>query len=389
MNYQLSDEQSQLRDSVQRMLADHYSFEQRRAIAAGSAGWSETVWRQLVALGLTALTVPEEHGGFGRGAADLLPVLEQFGRAMLLEPFLASSVLGATAVRLSGDTAVQSHWLPKLASGAARLAFAHDEPGARHAPLWVETGAVAKGAAWQLSGSKVNVLHGSLAERIVVSARASGRPADLDGLALFLVDPAAAGVTLRAHALVDGTLAAELTLANADAQPLGDPFDGVAAFKAIRGTLDAGMAAACAESLGAMQAAYGLAVEYVNTRKQFGRVIGSNQALRHRVAEMVVSLETARSAAIAAAIAVDDPAAEEASADLIRAKMLVGRHGRIVAQTAIQLHGGIGMTEEYAVGHYLRRLTVLDLLFGDADAQAVRLADLLLEQTEDLSHASI
>jgi pimeloyl-CoA dehydrogenase len=382
MNYQLSDEQSQLRDSVQRMLADHYSFEQRRAIAAGSAGWSETVWRQLVALGLTALTVPEAHGGFGRGAADLLPVLEQFGRAMLLEPFLASSVLGATAVRLSGDTAAQARWLPKLASGEARLAFAHDEHGARHAPLWVETRAVAKGTAWQLSGRKVNVLHGSLAQGIVVSARVAGGPAEHDGLALFLVDPPAGGVTLRAHALVDGTLAAELSLAHADAQPLGDPLDGMAAFKAIRGTLDAGMAAACAESVGAMQAAYELAVEYVNTRKQFGRVIGSNQALRHRVAEMVVSLETARSAAIAAAFAIDDPADEEAGADLIRAKMLVGRHGRIVAQTAIQLHGGIGMTEEYAVGHYLRRLTVLDQLFGDADAQAARLAGLLLAPVE-------
>ena len=378
MNYQLSDEQTQLRDSVQRMLADHYGFEQRRTIAAGSAGWSEAVWHQLAALGVTALAVPEAHGGFGRGAVDLLPVLEQFGRVMLLEPFLASAVLGATALRLSGDTAAQAHWLPKLASGEARLAFAHDELGARHAPLWVETRAVAKGAAWKLSGRKVNVLHGSLAQRLVVSARVAGRPGECDGLALFLIDPAAAGATLRAHALVDGTLAAELTLVEADAQPLGDAANSATAFAAIRGTLDAGMAAACAESVGAMQAAYELAVEYVNTRKQFGRVIGSNQALRHRVAEMAVSLETARSAAIAAAFAIADPAYEEAGADLIRAKMLVGRHGRIVAQAAIQLHGGIGMTEEYAVGHYLRRLTVLDQLFGDADAQAARLASLLI-----------
>lgn len=378
MNYQLSDEQTQLRDSVQRALADHYSFEQRRAITSGSAGWSEAVWRQLVELGVTALTIPEAYGGFGRGASDLLPVLEQFGRVMLMEPFLASSVLGATAVRLAGDGAAQDRWLAKLAGGEALLAFAHDEVGARHAALWIEARALAKGAGWTLTGAKFNVLHGSLAERIVVSARIAGQPADRDGLALFMVDPKAAGVSLRTHRLVDGTLAAELTLVDAEAQPLGDPANGAAAFKAIRGTLDAGMAAACAESVGAMQATYDLAVAYVNTRQQFGRVIGSNQALRHRVAEMLVSLETARSAAIAAASAIDDPDAEDASTDLIRAKMLIGRHGRIVAHAAIQMHGGIGMTEEYAVGHYLRRLTLLDQLFGDADAQAARLGDLTL-----------
>jgi pimeloyl-CoA dehydrogenase len=301
---------------------------------------------------------------------------------MLVEPFLASSVLGATAVRLAGDPAAEDRWLAKLAGGDALLAFAHDEVGARHAPLWVETRATSKGAAWQLSGGKMNVLHGALAERVVVSARVSGQPADRDGLALFMVDPKAAGVALRAHRLVDDTPAAELILSNAEAQPLGDPNNGGAALKAIRGTLDAGMAAACAEAVGAMQAAYDLAVSYVNTRKQFGRVIGSNQALRHRVAEMLVSLQTARSAAIAAACAIDDPGAEDASADLIRAKMLMGRHGRIVAQAAVQLHGGIGMTEEYAVGHYHRRLTVLDQLFGDADAQAERLGRLVVGAVE-------
>lgn len=381
MNFELSEEQGQLRDSVQRVLADRYGFEQRRAIASSEAGWSESVWRQLVELGVTALTIPEQHGGFGRGAADLLPVLEQFGRTLLMEPFLASSVLGATAVRLAGDPAAQSHWLGKLAAGQALLAFAHDETGARHAPLWVETRATvastATGANWALTGSKVNVLHGSLAERIVVTARLCGNADACDGLALFLVDPKASGVTLREHRLVDGTLAARLTLTDADAQPLGDPANGAAASSAIRGTLDAGMAAACAESVGAIQATYDLALAYLNTRKQFGRVIGSNQALRHRAAEMLVSLETARSAAIAAAFAIDDPGAEEAGADLIRAKMLIGRHGRIVAHAAIQLHGGIGMTEEYAVGHYLRRLTVLDQLFGDADAHAVRLGELM------------
>jgi alkylation response protein AidB-like acyl-CoA dehydrogenase len=373
MNFQLSDEQTQLRDSVQRMLSDRYAFETRRALADGDVGWSPAVWKQLANLGITALTIPEAHGGFGGGASDLLPVLEQFGKVLLLEPFLASAVLGATAIRLAGDPATQDKWLPKLASGETILAFAHDETAARHAPLWVETRAVARGSDWALDGCKVNVLHGSLAERIVVSARTTGAADDRDGLALFLVDPAAPGVTLRAHRLVDGTLAAELTLASAPAKPLGDAAGGVQAFTAIQGTLNAGIAAVCAEAVGAMQAAYDLALAYLNTRQQFGRVIGSNQSLRHRAAEMLVSLETARSAAIFAAAAIDDPASDDAAPDLIRAKMLIGRHGRLVAQQAIQLHGGIGMTEEYAVGHYLRRLTVLDQLFGDADAQSSRL----------------
>ncbi|GAP37928.1 acyl-CoA dehydrogenase [Piscinibacter sakaiensis] len=380
MNYDLSEEQSQLRDSVRRMLADHYGFEQRRAIAASDAGWSTPVWRQLCELGVTALTLPEAHGGFGQGAADLLPVLEEFGRVMLLEPFLASSVLAATAVVRGGDAAAQDHWLAKLADGGTLLAFAHDEPAARHAPLWVETRATARGRGWGLSGTKSNVLHGSLAERLIVTARVRGEPGARDGLALFLVDPGAPGVTLREHRLVDGRLAARLDLADAEATPLGDPQDGGAAIAAIDATLDAGIAAVCAEAVGAMQAAHDMTLAYLNTRQQFGRVIGANQALRHRAAEMLVHLETARSAAIAAACAVDDPGSPDARADLHRAKMLIGRHGRQLAHAAIQLHGGIGMTYEYAVGHLLRRLTVLDQLFGDADAHAARLGQMIADQ---------
>jgi pimeloyl-CoA dehydrogenase len=236
---------------------------------------------------------------------------------------------------------------------------------------------VRSGVGWVLHGQKLHVLHGSLASRLVVSARIKGLPGERGGLALFLVDPAASGVTVRAHRLIDGSLAAQVDFASAQATVLGDPDDGAQTMAAIDGALRAGISAVCAEAVGAMEAAYELTLDYLNTRKQFGKAIGTNQALRHRASEMLVGLETARSASIMAALAIDDPALDNAIADLHRAKMLVGRHGRFVTQQAIQLHGGIGMTQEYAVGHYHRRFLVIDQLFGDGDAHAARLNDCL------------
>ncbi|MDO8704348.1 MAG: acyl-CoA dehydrogenase family protein [Sulfuricaulis sp.] len=377
MNFELNEEQRALRDSVARLLADHYGFEQRRAIAASAEGHSPAVWRQLVALGITALPIAPAHGGFGGGAVDLMPVMQEFGRALLLEPFLASSVLGATALRLAADDATQQRILPSLAVGETLLAWAHDEAGARHAPYWLETKATAQESGWVLDGAKLNVLHAAAAQHHVVSARVSGAPGDREGRALFLVDARASGLQLRSHRLYDDTPAGELRLQNVAALPLGDPGDSAKARAAIEGTLAVGIAAVCADMVGAMEAAYALAVNYLNTRQQFGRFIGENQALRHRAAEMLVSLEVSRSMAIAAAMAADRPDAEDSGADLHRAKLVIGRHARTLCQAAIQLHGGIGVTEEYAVGHYLRRIHVLDQMFGDCDAHGARLAELL------------
>lgn len=375
MNFETTEDQEQLQDSLRRVLAAYYSFEQRRAIEASQEGWSPQAWKQLRQLGVTALAVPQAYGGLGGAAADLLPVFGQFGRSLVVEPLLASAVLAATALRLSGDEAASRDWLPRVASGEALLAFAHDEAGARHAPLWVRTQAQRSGSGWLLSGQKLHVLHGCLASRLVVSARVDGAPGDRKGLALFAVDPAASGVTIRPHRLIDGSLAAQVDFASAPAQPLGDPGEGGRAAAAIDGALRAGIAAVCAEAVGVMEAAHELTLNYLNTRQQFGKLIGTNQALRHRASEMLVGLETARSASIMAALAADDPASGSATADLHRAKMLMGRHGRFVTQQAIQLHGGIGMTQEYSVGHYHRRFLVLDQLFGDGDAHAARLMD--------------
>lgn len=377
MNFELNDDQRALQDSLARLLADRYGFEKRRALPHTEAGHDEATWLKLAELGVTALPLPQAYGGFGGGATDLLPVMQALGRALSLEPFLSSIVLGATAVRLAADEAMQAQLLPDVASGAVRLAWAHDEAAGRHASCWVETRAVRDGGQWILDGAKANVLCAKLARHFVVSARVSGAPDARGGCALFLLDATAPGLRARHFRLVDDSLAAELILAKVPAVPLGEPSDGAKAQAAIDGTVAAGIAAACADMVGAMESAYRLAVDYLNTRKQFGRLIGDNQALRHRAAEMLVSLELARSMAIAAAIAVERPGNEDSAADLHRAKLSIGRHARLLSHSAIQLHGGIGVTEEYAVGHYLRRIHVLDQLFGDADAHANRLAALL------------
>ncbi|WP_399679893.1 acyl-CoA dehydrogenase family protein [Xenophilus sp.] len=375
MNFELDDDQRALGDSLARLLADRGAFEQRRALVAGDAWHDAQTWSALAGLGLTALPLPEAHGGFGGGARDLLPVMQAMGRALSLEPYLAT-VLGATALRLAGTDAQQAQVLPGVAEGGTRLAWAHDEPEGRHAPLWVQAAARPAKDGWRLTGVKSPVAGLGPAQRVVVSARVSGAPGDAAGCALFLVDPAAPGVQARAFRLVDDTAGGELRLDDAPAEPLGDPLDAAVQALAIERTQALGLAAACADMVGAAEAAFALAMEYVRTRKQFGRAIGENQALRHRASQMFVALEMARSMALAAAVAADEPDGEHARADLSRAKLSVGRNARAVAHGAIQLHGGIGMTEEYAVGHSLRRIHVMDQCFGDADAHAARLAAL-------------
>lgn len=381
MNFELGDEQRQLKDSLERLLGDQYRFDERRRIAAGSQGFSPSVWRSMTDLGLAGLIVPEAHGGFGGNAMDVLPVMQALGRALVLEPFLASCVLAATAARLAGTERQRAELLPSLASGDQLLCWAHDEAGARHAACWTDTRARPVGGRWVLDGAKINVLHGGSAALLIVSARVFGEPTLKGGRALFLVDAKAEGLSRRDYRLVDDSPASELHLQAVAAVPLGETsggmLDAVQAEAAITGTLNAGIAAVCADIAGSMQAALDLTSGYLNTRRQFGRLIGENQALRHRAAEMLVSVQTVKSMAIAAAVAAARPDEPESARDLIRAKLLAGRHGRSACEAAIQLHGGIGTTEEYAVSHYLRRVHVMDQLFGDSEAQAVRLAELL------------
>jgi pimeloyl-CoA dehydrogenase small subunit len=375
MDFDLTDEQRLLSDSVGRLMADTYSFEKRRALIREKQGYSTVLWARYAELGLLGLPFAEEHGGFGGGAVEVMLVMEALGKALALEPYLATVVLGGTALRLAGNAAQLEALVPGIAEGTLKVAFAHGERQARYDLTDVLTTATPSGGGYLLEGAKSVVLHGDSADRLVVSARTGGSRRDAEGISLFLVDAASQGVATRGYALRDGTRAAELSLSGVKvgADSMLGPKDGGHAV--VARVVEAGIAAMCAEAVGAMEAMQAMTLDYLRTRQQFGKPIGENQALQHRAAEMLVALENARGMAILAAMMVDEPDANERARNIAMAKVGVGQAARFVSQQAIQLHGGIGMTEEYAVGHYFRRVMVIDHLFGDPAHHLSGLAD--------------
>jgi len=375
MDFSLSEDQRLLTDSVTRLLADRYTFEARRGYQKEPDGWSGALWSQYAELGLLGVPFAEAHGGFGGGGVDVMLVMEAFGRALVLEPYLATVVLGGTAVRLGGSAAQQSAILPKIVDGSLKLAFAHGEQQARHDVTDVLTKARRKGSDWVLDGAKSVVLHGDCADKLVVSARTSGQREDAGGLTLFLVDANAAGVTRRGYAMRDGTRAADIVLSEVQvpaSQVLGE-VDG--ALPLIERVIEAGISAMAAEAVGAMEKMHEMTLEYLKTRQQFGKPIGQYQVLQHKSADMLMAMEQGRSMAMLAAMMLDEPDAATRARHIAMAKVGVGQSGRLVSQNAVQLHGGIGMTEEYAVGHYFRRVMVFEHLFGDTAHHLARLAD--------------
>jgi len=375
MDFEFTDEQRLLRDSVDRLLADHYGFAQRRGYLAEPEGWSTTLWSRYAEQGLLGLPFAEEYGGFGGGPVDVMLVMEAFGRVLALEPYLATVVLGGTALRLAGNEAQKSAILPKVAEGGMTLAFAHGERQARYDLTDVLTTAKPTARGWILDGAKSVVLHGNGADRLIVSARVEGERDDPDGIGLFLVDAKANGVARRAYPMRDGTRAAEISLSGVEVardDVLGEPGN---ALPVIERVVEAGIAATSAEAVGAMETMHAMTLEYLKTRQQFGKPIGQNQVLQHRAAEMLISLEQGRSMAMLAAMMVDEPDPVERSRNIAMAKVGVGQASRFVAQNAVQLHGGIGMTEEYAVGHYFRRVMVIEHVFGDPTYHLSRLAE--------------
>jgi pimeloyl-CoA dehydrogenase small subunit len=374
MDFELSEEQRLLQESVGRMLAGAYDRGKRKRYAGEPSGFSRTLWQKYAELGLLGLPFDEQHGGIGGSAVETMIVMENFGRVLALEPYLATVILGGGFVRLGGSDAVQSAILPKIASGETLLAFAHAERQARYDLADITTTARQDGSHVILDGEKTLVLNGDSADQFIVSARLSGSRRDPSGIGLFLVDAIAAGVTRRGYPSIDGRRAAEISLAGvrvaADAV-IGEPGT---AFALIQRVTDHAIAALCAEAVGAMDALHESTVEYLKSRKQFGVPIGNFQVLQHRAAEMLIALEQARSMALFAAMMADDadPAARRQA--LSAAKVQIGRSGRFIGQQAIQLHGGIGMTMEYDAGHYFKRLTAIDTLFGDADHHLALLA---------------
>ncbi len=375
MDFEFSDEQRLLREFIDRLLADHYSFAQRRGYLAEPDGFSSQMWARYAEQGLLGLPFEEEDGGFGGGAIEIMLVMEAFGRVLALEPYLATVVLGGTTLRLAGSDAQKKAILPQVAEGRVTLAFAHGERQARYDLTDVLTTAKPTGHGWVLDGAKSVVAHGDGVQKLIVSARVRGARDDSDGIGLFLVDAEANGVARRSYRMRDGTRAAEISLSAVEIATddvLGEPGR---AFPVIERVVEAGIAATSAEAVGAMEVMHAMTLEYLKTRQQFGKPIGQNQVLQHRAAEMLIALERGRSMAMLAAMTVDEPDPAERARNIAMAKVGVGQASRFVAQNAVQLHGGIGMTEEYAVGHYFRRCMVIEHLFGDPTYHLSRLAD--------------
>jgi len=373
MDFDLTEEQTLLQDSVRKLLADKYGFEQRKAYMNSEQGWSREVWGQYAELGLLGLPFSEDEGGFGGGPEEILIVAEQMGRAITLEPWLATVVVGGGFLRHGADAALRGQMVPKVAAGEMLLAFAHTERQARYDLFDVATTAKKDGSGWVLDGRKGMVIHGDSADRLFVTARTSGGQRDRRGIGVFVVDTKQPGISVRGFRTVDGQRAAEVELSGARAEAvLGDPENGLPLVDRV---VDEAIAALAAEAVGAMDVAHGMTVDYMKTRKQFDRPIGSFQALQHRAADMLVALEQARSMAYFAALAAQEDSAELRRRQMASVKVQIGRSIRLVGQQTIQLHGGIAMTMEYAAGHYFKRLTVNDATFGDADHWVRVLAD--------------
>jgi pimeloyl-CoA dehydrogenase small subunit len=374
MDFDLTDEQRLLKDSVDRLIADHYAFEQRKKYMAEATGWSAAVWNQYAELGLLGLPFEEKLGGFGGGAVETMIVMEAFGRGLVLEPYFATVILGGGLLRHASSDALRAALVPQIVAGKLKLAFGHVERHSRYNLADVATTAREDGDGYVLDGAKSVVLHGDCADKLLVTARVAGARQDRAGVGLFLVDADAAGVTRRGYPTQDGLRAAEITLAGVRVS--GDAALSDNALPVIEHVVDEAIAALCAEAVGCMQVMHETTLEYLKTRQQFGRPIGSFQVLQHRSVDMLVALEQARSMAMFAAVTAGEPDPVERRRAMAAAKSQIGRSGKHVGQEAIQLHGGIGMTMEYKVGHYFKRMTMIDMQFGNADEHLQTLAKL-------------
>jgi alkylation response protein AidB-like acyl-CoA dehydrogenase len=381
MNFNLTDEQQQLRDTLARFVQKDYAFEKRKAILKSKDGYSREAWKQLADMGLAALGLPEAHGGLPGTAVDTMVVMEVLGRGLVVEPYLATVVLGAGLVAQLGSEAQQQAVLPGVAEGSRLLALAHEEAGGRYELEHVATSAKkdrasGSGDRYLLNGAKTVVLHGAQADTLIVSARTSGAVRDAKGISLFLVERKATGVSVRDNATHDGQRAAEVAFKNARGELLGQEGQGLGA---LEHAVDRGIAALCAEAVGNMAALVEITLAYIKTRKQFGVPIGSFQALQHRMADMVMYVEQARSMMYLAASKADSTDRADRRRTLSAAKVFIGQAARYVGQQAVQLHGGIGVTDEASAGHYFKRLTLINATFGDADHHLGRFSDALVE----------
>jgi alkylation response protein AidB-like acyl-CoA dehydrogenase len=371
MQFDLDAEQLALQGSLQRYFSQQYDFEKRRAFLATPAGSSPDVWRNLAAQGITAIGIPEAHGGIG-GPAEIMLVMEEIGRSLVLEPYMSTVALCAPLIAELGSEAQCADILPRVASGDCRLALAHGEPDARYTLDYVKASARRNGESYRLDGIKQTVLDGAIAELLLVTARSP------DGaVGVFLVEPGAAGLDVERYRTQDGRSAADLKLRNVPAKLLGAVGD---ALPAIERAIERGIAALCAEAVGAMDATNTATIEYTKARKQFGKPIGSFQALQHRMADMFVLATQARSMSVLATGRLASADVALRRRDISAAKAYIGKALRFVGQQAVQLHGGMGMADELAVSHYFKRLTMIGQTFGDVSHHVQTVSDAILAE---------
>ncbi len=379
MQFEFNDEQLALQESVRRFLTGRYDFETRRGCLAKPFGSSGEIWQAFAEQGFLSIGLPEAHGGIG-GATELMLTMEEIGRALVLEPYLSTVALCAPLVADQGTEAQQADLLPRVAAGELKLALAHGEAEARYAST-VRTEARRAGDAYVLNGAKATVPDAAVADLLLVSAK------DGDGLAVFLVDPNAPGVCLVRYRTQDGRSAADVFFTDTKLPP-GQMLGGGDATAALERAVQRGIAALCAEAVGAMEATNATTIDYTKSRKQFGQPIGRFQVLQHRMADMFVQATQARSMSILAAGRCaargekEKGDADLRGRDLAAAKCYVGKAARFVGQQAVQLHGGMGMADELAVSHYFKRLTMIDMTFGDSTHHLAAVSDaILLEST--------
>ena len=373
MDFEYSDEQKLLSETLRRFLATGYNFDARTKIVASAQGHSEDVWAALAEMGVLGVPFAEAHGGYGGNTIDMMVVMEALGEALLVEPYLATVGLGGRFVARAGTPAQQERILPELIAGKLKMAFAHTEPGARYDLRQVGLRARPAGDGFVLDGEKRVVLHGGCADLLVVSARTAGADRDAAGISLFLVDRRAPGVKVTEYRTLDELRAADIRFSGVTVGRdglLGREGQGLAVAEE---TVDYATALLCAEAVGAIEYAQEATLDYLKTRRQFGVPIGSFQALQHRMVDILISQEQARSIACLACVKIDTADAEERRRVVSAAKLKISDAARHVSQEAVQLHGGMGMTEELKISHTFRRLTMIAQTFGDADHHLAKL----------------
>lgn len=365
MDLSYSSDQQLLKDSAERFVQNDYPFEARRKLVASEDGFSRKNWAVFADLGWLMMPFAEEDGGLGGSPVETMILMEAFGAGLVVEPYLATVVLGGGAIAEGGSAAQKAALLPAIGEGKLHMALAYAEENSRFNPARVETTARKDGGGYVLDGVKIAVLNGQSADKLVVSARSKGAVGDEGGITLFLVDRAAPGVSVRAYTTVDGLRAADITFAGVAVgnDAVVGAVDG--GLELLQKVIDLGVAAVCAEAVGAMTALNDLTLDYLKTRQQFGVPIGSFQVLQHRMADMYMACEESRSMTLMASIKVSESDTRERSRAQSAAKIQIGRAGRLIGQEAVQMHGGIGVTDELSVAHYFKRLTMIDTLFGD------------------------